>query len=67
MDGKDDKVQKVKRTMITPASAGKPHVYDLIGRKLRDYYDEVAQQPVPDRFVELLQRLDSKTSEKKDS
>lgn len=53
--------------MNMPASAGKPLVYDLIGRKLRDYYNDVAQQPVPDRFVELLQRLDSKTSDKKDS
>ncbi len=52
--------------MKTP-SATKPDVHDLIGRKLRDYYDEVAHQPVPDRFVELLQRLDSKTSDKKDN
>ena len=67
MDGKDEKAPRVKKTMRTPAaSAGKPHVYDLIGRKLRDYYDDVAQQPVPDRFVELLQRLDSATSDKKD-
>ena len=67
MDGKDDKLAKAKTTMKMTASAGKPHVYDLIGRKLRDYYDEVAHQPVPDRFVELLQRLDSKTSDKKGS
>ena len=67
LDGKDDKAPQLRKTMKTSASAGKPHVYDLIGRKLRDYYDDVAQQPVPDRFVELLQRLDSKMSDKKDS
>ena len=53
--------------MNTHTAAGKPHVHDLIGRKLRDFYDDVAQQPVPDRFMELLQRLDSKMSDKKDS
>jgi hypothetical protein len=29
-----------------------------IGSRLRAYYDEVAREPVPDRFVELLERLD---------
>jgi hypothetical protein len=29
-----------------------------IGSRLRAYYDEVAREPVPDRFVELLQKLD---------
>ncbi len=29
-----------------------------IGSRLRAYYDEVAREPVPDRFVELLKRLD---------
>lgn len=67
MGGADGKEPKVKQVMKTTAAAGKPHVYDLIGRRLRDFYDEVAQQPVPDRFVELLQRLDSKTSPKKDN
>lgn len=40
----------------------KPPVYDIIGRRLREYYDEVAREPVPDRFLELLNRLESKTS-----
>ncbi len=42
----------------------KPPVYDIIGRRLRDYYDEVSHQPVPDRFLELLNRLESKPSKK---
>jgi hypothetical protein len=29
-----------------------------IGSRLRAYYDEVAREPVPDRFVNLLKRLD---------
>ncbi len=49
------------------ALSGKPPVYDMIGRRLRDYFDEVAKQPVPDRFLELLNRLDSKISPKREN
>ena len=43
--------------------AGKSRVGDnsverAIGSRLRAYYDEVAREPVPDRFVNLLKRLD---------
>jgi anti-sigma factor NepR-like protein len=31
-----------------------------IGAKLRALYDEVAREPVPDRFIELLKQLDDK-------
>lgn len=34
---------------------------DLIGQKLRAYYDEMAKQPVPDRFSALLRELEEKT------
>jgi hypothetical protein len=30
-----------------------------IGRKLREYYDSAAREPVPDRFKTLLDRLES--------
>ena len=33
-----------------------------IGSRLRAYYDEVAREPVPDRFVELLQKLDDEST-----
>jgi hypothetical protein len=42
-----------------------PEIYDLIGQRLRNYYDEVTKQPVPDRFVDLLNRLEAKNSAKK--
>ncbi|MGN6465440.1 MAG: NepR family anti-sigma factor [Rhizobiaceae bacterium] len=29
-----------------------------IGRKLRQYYDEIASDDVPDRFAQLLSRLE---------
>lgn len=30
----------------------------FIGRQLRAVYDDIAKQPVPDRFLELMQQLD---------
>jgi hypothetical protein len=33
-----------------------------IGSRLRAYYDELAREPVPDRFVDLLKRLDNDKS-----
>jgi hypothetical protein len=32
-----------------------------IGSRLRAYYDEVAREPVPERFVELLKKLDDQS------
>lgn len=34
-----------------------PVIPDAIGRQLRAFYQEVANEPVPDRFTELLNRL----------
>ena len=50
-------------TMIQ--NSAKPQVSDLIGLRLRNYYEEVAKQPVPDRFVDLLNQLDKASSAKK--
>jgi hypothetical protein len=36
-----------------------------IGRQLRSIYESVVSQPVPDRFLELLNQLDSKTGGEK--
>jgi Anti-sigma factor NepR len=57
---KDQKDQMKAST----ASSAKPPVYDIIGRRLREFYDDVAHQPVPDRFAELLNQLESKTPPK---
>ena len=70
MDDSDDKKKKreAKDNMMNStrlAAIGvKPPVYDIIGRRLRDYYDEVSQQPVPGRFLDLLDQLEAKTSKK---
>ena len=45
-----------------PAEQAKPslggEIRGKIGRQLRDMYDDVVAQGVPDRFVELLNRLE---------
>jgi hypothetical protein len=59
---------KTAKTMMTSApKADSLPANDLIGRKLREYYDEVAKQPVPDRFTALLNALESKSAGKKSS
>lgn len=55
---------KNMNTTNLAASGVKPPVYDIIGRRLREYYDEVSHQPVPDRFLELLDRLEAKSFKK---
>jgi hypothetical protein len=47
------------------AAAARPRKLDksvqtAIGARLRAYYDGVEREPIPDRFVELLKRLDKK-------
>ena len=49
---------------MTPTSA-KPQVSDLIGQRLRKFYNEVAEQPVPDRFLDLLSQLEDASAPKK--
>ena len=46
-------------------TSAKPQVSDLIGQRLRNYYEEVAKQPVPDRFMDLLKQLEDASSVKK--
>jgi Anti-sigma factor NepR len=38
---------------------------DVIGEKLRAYYEHVASEPVPDRFAALLAQLEAKSVSKK--
>ena len=37
-------------------------VQSAIGKRLRAYYDDVASEPVPDRFLSLLDALDAAES-----
>jgi hypothetical protein len=36
------------------------HIQRRIGAKLRSYYDELLNEPIPDKFIELLVKLDEK-------
>lgn len=37
-----------------------PELQDHIGRQLRAVYNEIVEEPVPDRFLKLLAELESK-------
>jgi hypothetical protein len=37
-----------------------------IGQRLREAYNELISEPVPERFVQLLQQLNTRESEKSD-
>jgi Anti-sigma factor NepR len=54
--------KKIETMRLTPA---KPEVSDLIGQRLRNYYEEVANEPVPDRFLDLLNQLEAASAAKK--
>ena len=65
-NNKKPKITKIsKKTEKMNHAPTQPEIYDLIGQRLRNYYDEVAKQPVPDRFMDLLNQLEAKTSLKK--
>ncbi len=39
-----------------------PHIQEQIGRRLAAVYDEILRQPIPDRFLRLLDQLDNATN-----
>ncbi|MGF9757058.1 NepR family anti-sigma factor [Microvirga sp. 0TCS3.31] len=39
-----------------------PHVANFLGEQLQAYYAQLMNEPVPDRFVQLLAQLDGKRS-----
>jgi hypothetical protein len=40
-----------------------PSMEDAVGERLRAVYGEILRDPIPQRFVELLQRLDGGTED----
>ena len=40
------------------------NVESHIGKQLKAVYDDVLNQPIPDRFLDLLSQLESKTGSK---
>jgi hypothetical protein len=48
-----------KPPVLVPArKRGNPVVSKAVSGKLKAYYDEIAKQDVPDRFMQLLDKLD---------
>ncbi|MEY4482691.1 MAG: Anti-sigma factor NepR [Verrucomicrobiota bacterium] len=45
-------------------TAGKIAMHNLLGDKLRAYYNEVASEPVPARFSQLLKELEAASRKK---
>lgn len=55
------------RARKTTAKKGaKPEIIDQIGQHLGKVYNDVLNQPVPDRFLDLLQSLESGEAPKLD-
>ncbi|WP_181702596.1 NepR family anti-sigma factor [Chthonobacter albigriseus] len=61
-----DRTQDEKPVRRTDGVAGKPDARPLspdlqahIGVRLKAYYDSVLSEPIPDRFAQLLDKLDS--------
>jgi hypothetical protein len=52
--------KKSKKTM-PQNSVSAPPFHDFIGAKLKSFYSQIANEPVPTRFTELLKQLDSQS------
>jgi len=51
--------QESPGTTLPPSPALVPQIQDHIGHQLRSIYNDVLNQPVPDRFRELMEKLDA--------
>lgn len=59
-DGTAGKTQQSMDAAGTDPSHLDPIVQAHIGRELRALFDEIVHEPVPDRFLQLLQALEAK-------
>ena len=62
-----EKVGKMYTENTTQSSQKSLHpaMQDLLGDKLRSYYNQMASEPVPDRFQQLLKELELSQNSKK--
>ena len=60
MKDRDDEERNLHTTHADRSSGSVPELgpNSAIGRRLKAYYDDVASEPVPDRFLSLLDALD---------
>ena len=45
----------------SPTSLGQAQLLGILGRQLRDSYEAVVQEPLPDRLGELVEQLERQT------
>jgi hypothetical protein len=50
---------------IAEAASLEPQIQEQLGRVLRSFCDDLIHQPVPDKFVALLAKLEAKQRERK--
>ena len=63
----DNRAESKQAAAKESTVAGKPHVargldhrsQEAIGRALKAHYDDLVRAPVPDKFMELLDRLEA--------
>ena len=49
---------------LDPKTAPLPPVQDVVGERLRAVYSHIMREPIPQRFTELLERLDGGTEDR---
>ncbi|MCB1427367.1 MAG: hypothetical protein H6889_02045 [Brucellaceae bacterium] len=54
---------RVKNKVNSTRSSSARATGDAVSRRLRDYYDSVKEEGIPDRFLDLLERLDAVDSQ----
>ena len=59
---KEARPSQVTRSDSKSRNGAQP-TQDAIGRRLREYYDDVVNEPVPDDFMNLLAKLDGPEEE----
>lgn len=52
---------KKRKKAIMQRSISSPEISDLIGQRLRSFYDDASKLPIPDRFLDLLKKLEAST------
>ena len=57
-DGRNIRIMNDKTGKKTKASGNQQVVKEAVSSKLKAYYDDIARQEVPQRFLDLLKDLD---------
>ncbi|MFD2236321.1 NepR family anti-sigma factor [Aureimonas populi] len=64
MDDREDEGKTMPAQSSAAAGGQEAGASSAIGRRLKAYYDDVASEPVPDRFMALLDALDAADSKR---